>query len=92
MTTRPEIPEDSVSVKMFINDNGELSVGFGWNIPDPESDEGNLLYLCGMGLLWMLHENIEGLARLGATYDLARGDDEELPTAEVIPFPDKNFH
>jgi hypothetical protein len=94
MTEEVNIEENCVLIKLIVSEQGSLNVGFGWNIPDRESEEGDFLYLCGMGLLWMLHHNIDGLAKLGYVYEASRDDPEEDETteAEIIPFPDKNLH
>lgn len=90
----PEIPDNTITVTISLQDEGQLRCGFGWNIPDPETDEGNYLYVTGLGLLWMLTKNIDGLTRLGMTYEASREleqdeEQEELHEAEIFEFPIK---
>lgn len=88
-TNTPKMPENTVSITLSVQDTGELHCGFGWNIPKPESDDGNYLYVTGLGLLWMLTQNLEGLTRLGMTYEQAKAaeDPSEKHDAEILDFP-----
>lgn len=86
----PNIPENTVNITLSLTDENELRCGFGWHIPDPETDEGNYLYMTGLGLLWMLTKNMEGLTRLGVTYDASREAEEAEEDgyeAEILEFP-----
>lgn len=86
----PNIPENTLHITLSLNEANELKCGFGWNIPDPETDEGYYLYLTGLGLLWMLTKNMEGLTRLGSTYEASREAEEaeeDSHEAEILEFP-----
>lgn len=86
---KPSIPENTVNITLSLTDEDELQCGFGWNIPEPSTEGGGYLYATGLGLLWMLTKNMEGLTQLGITYDKSdkSQEDDSSCEAEILDFP-----
>ena len=86
---RPKIPENTVSITLSLTENDEIHCGFGWNIPEPETENGGYLYATSLGLLWMLTKNMSGLTQLGITYDRSQENVSDDPSdeAEILDFP-----